>query len=166
MKSLKARKDVMRVRLAMYLVVACAAAVAAMGAQKRPDFSGRWLVIEPAHGAGTEIVLKQTEGLLTDAHSSEGGGHRNEYHLDGVEHTSTMQSHGMDLVTVSRAVWQGDKLSITTTTTYTPDRKLDQTMVWSIDEKGQLIIELTATMTGKPTEKTRIVHRKLPSAAD
>ena len=155
----------MRVRLAMYIAVACALAVSALGAQRRPDFSGRWLVIEPAHAAGTEMVLKQTEGVLTEGHDSEGGGHRLEYHLDGAEHTTTMVSHGMDVVTVSKAVWQGDKLSITTATTYSPDRKLDQTMIWSIDDKGQLIIDLTATMTGRPTEKTRIVHRKLPPAA-
>ena len=104
MKSFKVRSDTLKVRLSMYLVVACAAAVTAIGAQKRPDFSGRWLVIEPAHGAGTEMVLKQTETLLTEGHDSEGGGHRLEYHLDGAEHTSTMNSHGMDIVTAAQSL--------------------------------------------------------------
>jgi hypothetical protein len=154
----------MRVRLVACAVVAFVAALSAVSAQKRPDFSGRWIVVAPADSAGTEIVVKQTDALLTQAHDSEGGGHRLEYRLDGSEHKTTMASHGMDLVTLSRAVWQGDRLSITETTTYSPDRKLDQTMIWSIDEKGQLIIDLTATMTGRPTEKTRIVHKKVPPA--
>ena len=152
----------MRVRFAMYVTLACVAALSAVSAQKRPDFSGRWVVVEPAPAAGTEVVLKQTEALLTNSHDSEGDGHRNEYRLDGSEHTTTMRSHGTDIVTVSKAVWQGDRLSITTVTTYSPDRKLDQTMIWSLDEKGQLIIDLTETLTGRPTEKTRIVHKKVP----
>ena len=152
----------MRVRFAMYVAVACVAAFSAVSAQKRPDFSGRWVLVAPSEGAGTEMVLRQTATLLTNSHASEGDGHRLEYRLDGAEHTTKMKSHGTDIETVSRAVWQGDRLSITETTTYSPDRKLDQTMIWSIDEKGQLIIDLTATMTGRATEKTRLVHKKVP----
>jgi len=157
----------MKFRFAMCVAVACVAALSSVvSAQKRPDFSGRWILVTPGEGEGTEIVIKQTEALLTNSHASEGDGHRLEYRLDGSEHRTTMMSHGTDIVSVSRAVWQGDRLSITETTTYSPDRKLDQTMIWSIDEKGQLIIDLTSTMTGRPTEKAKLVHKKVPPAGN
>ena len=66
----------------------------------------------------------------------------------------------VNVVTLYRAEWKGDKLSITSATTYSQDRKLDQVMVWSLDDKGQLIIELTQTLTGQPTRTMRLVHRK------
>jgi hypothetical protein len=143
-------------------MVALMAAVSVVNAQKRPDFSGRWVLVTPGEGEGTEMIIKQTESLLTNSHDSEGGGHRLEYRLDGSEHRTTMMSHGENIVSLSKAVWEGDRLRITEITTYSPDRKLDQTMIWSIDEKGQLVIDLTSTMTGRATEKMRLVHRKLP----
>ncbi|HXT69195.1 MAG TPA: hypothetical protein VN700_05550 [Vicinamibacterales bacterium] len=151
----------MSIRTAVAIGLALALAPAAVSTQQKTDFSGRWVQLTPAEGAGGEQIIKQTETRLTMYHDSEGSGHSMVFNLDGTEGRSTMQSHGMDIVTVSKSAWTGGKLTITSKTTYTPDRVMDQVMVWSIDEKGQFIIDLTQTMTGRPTEKHTIVHKKL-----
>ena len=126
----------------------------------KPNFAGTWVQQLPAQGAGSEQVIKQTDKTLTISHASEGDGHQMVYNLDGTEAQSTMQSHGMAIVTVSKVTWNGNRMTITSTSTYEPGRVLDQTMVWSIDDKGQLVIDHTAAMTGLPVETTQIVYRK------
>ena len=142
------------------LVALLLALLAPLPAQQKPNFSGRWVQLSPSLGAGSEQVVEQTEATLTTTHDSEGGGHRFAYRLDGSDTTSTLQSHGMDIVTVSKANWNGNRLTITSTSTYTPERKLEQTFVWSIDEKGQLVVDLTQTMTGRATEQHQVIYRK------
>ena len=129
-------------------------------AQQKPNFSGRWVVVSPPEAAGPDQTIVHTDAELKLVHDAEGGEHNLVYRLDGREQKSTMRSHDMDVVTLYRAEWKGDKLSITSATTYSQDRKLDQVMVWSLDDKGQLIIELTQTLTGQPTRTMRLVHRK------
>jgi hypothetical protein len=148
-------------RIALAVTTVVLVALTPLVAQKKPNFSGRWVQISPEDGAGGEQLIQHTESTLTMSHDSEGDGHKLIYNLDGSESKMTMQSHGMDIVTIAKAVWNGDRLTITSATTYgSPDRKLDQTMVWSINEKGQLVIDLTQTSTGRPTEKLQVVHQK------
>jgi hypothetical protein len=131
-------------------------------AAQKPNFSGTWIQQQPALGAGGQQIVVHTEKELSVAHASEGDGHRLVYKLDGTEATSSMQSHGMDIVTTSKAEWKDDRLVITSVTTYPMPtlRTLNQTMVWWFDASGQLIVDLTQEMTGKPVESTKIVYKK------
>lgn len=138
-------------------------AASLVAAQQKPNFSGRWVQVTAGDGAGLEQTVVQTETELRLIHGSSGDDHHLSYRLDGQEGTSKLRMHDADIVTVSRAEWKGDKLSIASTTTYDPTRKLDQIMLWSLDEKGQLVIELTATMTGRKAESRRILYRKVPA---
>lgn len=93
-------------------------------------------------------------------HGSEGGEHNLEFILDGKEHRSTMASHGSEIVTLYTATWKGDRLTIVSKSTYPNGNVLDQTQVWSMDAKGQLIIDLTEASTGRPKTSMQIVHKK------
>lgn len=143
-----------------FTIVGVLALVAAAAAQQRPDFSGRWVVVSPAEGAGQEQRVEQTETTLTLSHGAEGDDHRMAYRLDGSESRNVITSHGSDLVTLSRCTWKGGALTIQSSTTYPDGRRLEQTMVWSLDEKGQLVIDGSESMSGRPPEKMRVVHRR------
>jgi hypothetical protein len=51
-------------------------------------------------------------------------------------------------------------MTATSTSTTPQGVVVNQTMVWSIDDKGQLVIDHTAVMPGIPTETTQVVYRK------
>jgi hypothetical protein len=138
-------------------VVALALAVSVTFAQKKPDFTGTWVTISPADAAGQEETFRQDANMLTNSHPSEGGGHSFTYRFDGVETRSVI---GNDVVTLSKAGWEGERLVATSTTTYGDGRKLEQRKVFSLDDKGQLVINLTQTMTGQPANTVTVVYRK------
>ncbi len=129
-------------------------------AQQKPDFSGRWAIVSPSDHAGLEQVVKHDATTLSTSHESEGGGHASIYKLDGSESRNVIVSHGSDLVTLSKASWTGNKLTITSTTTYSDGRKLDQRQVWSLDSDGRLVIEVTESMQGRPPTTITMVHKK------
>ena len=144
----------------LFVMVFAVIAAVAIHAQKRPDFSGTWVQISPAEGAGQEQVFTQTAVTLAMSHGSEGGHHALMYKLDGSESRNELSSHGDKIVTLSRAIWKGEQLVITSATAYPDGRKLDQVLTLSLDEKGQLVIEGTESMSGRGTEKLRVVSRK------
>jgi hypothetical protein len=142
---------------------ACAALFALSAgtfAQQRPNFSGTWIVVTPAGAAGQEETILQDEATLTRGHASEGGGHSFTYKLDGTETRQVMSSHGEDIVTLARASWDGDRLVITEATTYPDGRKRDAKSVWSLDSQGQLVIEFTERVAGKPPAAVKRVSKK------
>lgn len=144
----------------VFVLVGVLVAATATFAQKKPDFSGRWVVISPADQAGNEQSVKQDLTTLTTQHDSEGGGHDTTYKLDGSENRGVIRSHDEDLVTLSKAMWDGDKLSITSATTYPGGRKVDSKQVWSLNAEGQLVIEVTLTIAGNPPVKMTLLNQK------
>lgn len=129
-------------------------------ARQTPNFSGRWVMVSPPDGAGEEQTVTQDATTLSTAHAAEGPDHHAVYKLDGTESRNVMGSHGSEIVTPSRASWSGPQLTITSATTYPDGRKADQKEVWSLDPQGRLVIDLTQTMTGRPTTTMRRVHAK------
>lgn len=135
--------------------------VAALAGQSRPNFSGRWVQLSPSEGAGTEQRITHEGNQLLTQHASEGDDHELNYRLDGVETRSVITSHGEEIVSKSRAVWEQQQLVITTATEYPDGRKLDTRQVWSLDAKGQLNIAVTRSMTGRePTSVTAVFAKK------
>lgn len=140
------------------LVLAFAPAMAL--AQAKPDFTGTWIVVTPAEGAGQEQDVRHTATTLSKGHASEGGGHHATYKLDGTESRNSLTSHGQEIVTLSKALWDGDKVVITNATTYPDGRKLESKETWSLDSTGRLVIEMSMTMTGMPMQSMTVVHKK------
>lgn len=129
-------------------------------AQAKPNFTGTWVAVSPAEAAGQEQEVRHTATTLSTGHASEGAGHHETYKLDGTESRNELTSHGEKIVTLSKAVWDGDKVVITGATTYPDGRKLESKQTWSMNSSGQLVIEFTETMTGQPARSMTIVSRK------
>ena len=140
--------------LAILLTIAVAAA------QEKPNFAGRWVVMSPAADAGQEQTVTQTAATLTTGHASEGHGHRSVYKLDGTESRNVLVSHGEEIVTLSKASWSGNQLTITGDTTYPDGRKWHTKQIWSLDGEGRLIIDFTETGMNPTPTSTRRVHTR------
>ena len=134
--------------------------VAAVFAQQRPNFTGKWIAISPADAGGGAQTITHTEAKLSIVHGAEGTDHNLEFILDGKEHRSVMPTHGSEIVTLYTATWNGNRLTMLSKSTYPNGNVLDQTQIWSLDAKGQLIIDLTETSTGRPKSTMQIVHKK------
>jgi hypothetical protein len=150
----------MKNRQPLIVTVALVLAMVVTSAQEKPNFSGRWVVTPPASDAGLEQTVTQTAATLTTSHASEGHGHRSVYKLDGTESRNSLVSHGQEIVTLSKASWSGNQLTITSDTTYPDGRKRQTKQVWSLDSEGRLVTDFTESgMTPTPTT-TRRVHTR------
>ncbi len=145
-------------------VIAAVLLGAPIGAQvqPRPNFSGRWVQVTPADGAGQEQVVKHDADKLSASHDSEGGGHLLEYKLDGSETTQTLTSHGEPVTSRVRASWDKESLVITTTTNYGGERTVILRQAWSLDKSGQLVILVSPTVDGKHQSPITVVYAKRP----
>jgi len=134
--------------------------VSAPRAQRRPDFSGTWVVVSPAEAAGQEETIKQDATTFTRGHASGGGGHSFSYKLDGTESRLVMKSHGEEIVTLAKASWEGDRLVIAEGVTYADGRKSRRTLAWSLDSQGPLVMEFTEQFDGKPLTTMKVVSKR------
>ena len=158
------------------------ATTAGMYAQAKPDFSGKW-VMDPASapappaaapdgggrgggrgggggaGFGQEFTAKQDAKMLTITRAQGDQTITAMYMLDGSESKNTVAGRGGQQEQVSKAMWDGNKLVITTTVNAggTP---AEQKRVLSM-EGGNLVIEQTnpARGGGAPTT-AKVVYKK------
>ena len=133
----------------------------AAGAQQKPNFSGRWVVVSPEKGAGTEQIVKHDDKTLSTEHASEGGGHRMSYQLDGIERRNAMPSRGDEIVILSKAIWDGDRVVITSQTSYPNGMKTQSKEIWSLDAQGRLVIDYTESGPGGAAgPSVKVIHVK------
>jgi hypothetical protein len=116
--------------------------------------------VSPADAAGQEQVVKHDATSLSTAHESEGDGHRATYKLDGSESRNVLTMGGGDIVTLSKAEWTGNQLTITSSTVYPDGRKLAQKEIWSMDAEARLVITFTQTMSGQPEMSMKLIYKK------
>ncbi len=145
-----------------FLVMAAATVVAAvsLGAQAKPNFSGKWVdgssaaggcrtltVDVPAAvplragfqpGFGPEFTVKQDDTTLS---ISRGQGSPLVYKLDGSESKNTVTRNGEQQEQIAKATWAGDKLVIATEVNF-QGNVAEQKRVLSL-ENGNLVIEQT-----------------------
>jgi hypothetical protein len=129
---------------------------AALAAQQKPNFSGQWV---PVDREGRRQVVEHTATSLTIGDASARGGQRFVYKLDGSETRNVTPTHAGDIVTVSKAWWSGDALTLASATTYPTGRKRDDRQVWSLDKDGRLVVEHTQT-TPAGLKTTKVVYTK------
>ena len=98
-------------------------------AQQKPDFTGTWVVVTPADSAGQEQFVRHTPTTLSTGHAAEGDGHNALYKLDGSESRNELGSRGQVIVTISKAVWEGATLVITSSTPYSNGGKMDSKQI-------------------------------------
>ena len=145
----------------LQLLIGFALATAPLVAEfQKPNLSGTWVQVSPAEGAGQEETIRQDDKSLTRGHPSEGGSHTSVIKLDGTVSRNVLTSHGEDIVTVSNATWDGDRLVITSDTTYSDKRRLKTKEVLWIDGEGRLNVEFSETMDGGEPRTVKAVFRK------
>ena len=174
-------------RRALTVVAAAAFALStatAALAQGKPDFSGKWTLdaasapaapaAAPAGGGGgggrgggrggggglgQEFTAKQDANTLTITRQQGGNEVTATYKLDGSESKNTTQGRGGPQESTSKAMWEGNKLVITTTQDFggnSVERKMTLSM-----EGGKLAVEQTAPGRGggEPTT-TKVMYNK------
>ena len=169
----------LRVLAVAIVSVAFAAGVLA---QAKPDFSGKW-VMDPASapapppggapggpgggrgggrggaGFGQEFTATQDAAALTITRMQGDQTVTAVYKLDGSESKNMVAGRGGQQEQVSKAAWEGNKLSITTTVNF-GGNNVEQKRVLSI-EAGNLVIEQTAPgRDGGPPTTTKLVYKK------
>lgn len=147
-----------------FAVIAMTLAVGfAAGAQDKPDFSGKWVAVDPQPappnnaaaggggprggggrgfqpGFGPEFTVKQDAKTLTITRG--GQAPVLTYKLDGSESKNTMTRDGQQIDQISTAKWEGNTLVIVTQLTFQGNTR-EQRRVLSIDG-GNLVIDQTS----------------------
>jgi hypothetical protein len=149
--------------------------MAGLQAQGKADFSGTWTLVPdpdaapPAGGGGRggrggrggggggicgqACTIAQDGTALTVTRTTQGGEQRMVYRLDGSETKSMQQGRGGEIEIVSKAMWEGNSVSITTTR---PGRQggpaVTQKSVLSVNA-GALTIENTTEGQPAPTKQ-------------
>jgi hypothetical protein len=166
----------------MAIAVVTMALAASAFAQAKPDFSGKWMM-DPASapappagggggggggrgggrgggaGFGQEFEAKQDAAALTITRVQGDQTVTAVYKLDGSESKNMVAGRGGQQEQVSKAAWEGSKLSITTTLNF-GGNAIEQKRVLSL-EGGNLVIEQTAPGRdgGAPTT-SKVVYKK------
>jgi hypothetical protein len=170
----------MRRQLVTTAVAVVFAAAVSVLAQAKPDFSGKW-VMDPATapaapaggggggggrggggggvGFGPEFTAKQDAKVLTVTRTQGDQTVTATYNLDGSESKNMVAGRGGQQEQVSKAVWDGAKLVITTTVNF-GGNAAEQKRVLSM-EGGNLAIEQTnpGRQGGAPTT-AKVVYKK------
>ena len=171
----------MRRNFLVVAVVLMFGAAASLAAQAKPDFSGKW-VMDPASapappagapagggrgggggggrgGFGNEFTIAQNAKTLTITRMQGDQTVSTVYNLDGSESKNTVQGRGGATEQVSKAMWDGAKLVVTTTIN-AGGNNIEQKRVFAM-EGGNLTIETTQPgRDGGPGTPTKLTYKK------
>ena len=173
----------MRRNFLVVAVVLMFGAAASLAAQAKPDFSGKW-VMDPAAapaapagggggggggrgggrgggGFGNEFTIVQNAKTLTITRMQGDQTVTTVYNLDGSESKNMVAGRGGGEPTaqISKAVWDGAKLVVTTTIN-AGGNNIEQKRVFAM-EGANLTIETTAPgRDGGPGTPTKVTYKK------
>ena len=148
----------MRHVTAILSVAAVVLMAAGLAAQAKPNFAGDWMMVGPdgRGNPGATLTITQSAGAITLADT--GGGQAPTpgtltYKLDGSDSRNTVAGRGGGAPTeqVSKAMWAGNKIVVTTATGSGEERR-----TFSMDD-ADLVIETTApSRYGGPPRVTKV----------
>jgi len=160
----------MRRNFLVVAVVLMFGTAASLAAQAKPDFSGKW-TLDPASapappagapaggGFGNEFTIAQNAKTLTITRMQGDQTVTTTYNLDGSESKNTTQGRGGPQEQVSKAMWDGAKLMVTTTIN-AGGNTIEQKRVFAM-EGGNLTIETTQPgRDGGPGTPTKLTYKK------
>jgi hypothetical protein len=140
-------------------------------AQGKPDFSGSWtMVVDPnaappaggrggrgggRGGMGAAATIAQDASTMTITRTTQAGEVKTVYNLDGSDSKNMVAMGGNQMEQVSKAVWEGSKLVVTTTSDF-GGNTFTTTQKFSLDASGNLTLEVTSPGRGggEPTTTT------------
>jgi hypothetical protein len=125
----------------------------ALSAQAPPNFAGKWtLVADPTAapagggrgmgGIGQTATIVQDATALTITRTTQMGEFTSTYKLDGSDSKNTMNMGGNAVDLVSKAKWEGSKLTVHTTMNLNGN-PVETSMVMALDADGNLMVETT-----------------------
>lgn len=143
-------------------LLALALLAAALTAQTRPDFSGKWIDARTVDGKQvieeTLVVTQDAQGLSYISYSANGReGERLAVLFDG---TPKSQARRMAGEAISTASWEGNALVVATTVKRPGQPDYTYQRRWSIDSSSQLVIESTRRVEGEAPRTTKTVYRR------
>jgi len=183
-RSEHSKGSMMRRNFLIVAVVLMFGATASLAAQAQPDFSGKW-TLDPASapappagapaggggggggrgggrgggGFGNEFTIAQNAKTLTLTRMQGDQTVTTVFNLDGSESKNTVQGRGGATEQVSKAVWDGAKLVVTTTIN-AGGNNIEQKRVFAM-EGGNLTIETTQPgRDGGPGTPAKLVYKK------
>ena len=126
---------------------------ATLSAQTPPNFAGKWtLVVDPnaapagggrgMGGIGQSATVVQDATTLTITRTTQVGEFTSTYKLDGTESKNTMNMGGNAVDLLSKAKWEGSKLTVATTMNI-GGNTVETSMVMALDPDGNLLVETT-----------------------
>lgn len=126
---------------------------ATLSAQTPPNFAGKWtLVVDPnaapagggrgMGGIGQSATIVQDATTLTITRTTQVGEFTSTYKLDGSETKNTMNMGGNAVDLLSKAKWEGSKLTVATTMNLNGN-PVETSMVMALDADGNLLVETT-----------------------
>lgn len=126
---------------------------ATLSAQTPPNFAGKWtLVVDPnaapagggrgMGGIGQSATIVQDATTLTITRTTQVGEFTSTYKLDGTESKNTMNMGGNAVDLLSKAKWEGSKLTVATTMNLNGN-PVETSMVMALDADGNLLVETT-----------------------
>jgi len=126
---------------------------ATLPAQAPPNFAGKWtLVVDPnaapagggrgMGGIGQSATIVQDATTLTITRTTPVGEFTSTYKLDGTESKNTMNMGGNAVDLLSKAKWEGSKLTVATTMNI-GGNTVETSMVMALDPDGNLSVETT-----------------------
>jgi hypothetical protein len=125
--------------------------IAALAAQAKPNFAGKWtMVAAPTApgpgggfgGLGQEFTAAQDDKALTITRSVQGTEIKSVYNLDGSDSKNTLNFQGTAFEQVSKVKWDGGKLGITTRADFNGNA-FETSLSLSLDASGILTVEST-----------------------
>ena len=151
---------------ALALVVAAAPAVA----QEKPNFAGSWTMVPDPNapqgggrggmgGLGQAFTITQDATTLTITRTTQNGEVKMVYNLDGSESKNMMQGRGGQMEQVSKAVWDGSKLVITTNLNM-GGNPVTRTQTFTLDGSGQIVVVTSGPGRGGEQMTTTVTYKK------
>jgi hypothetical protein len=156
----------MRHVTAILSVAAVVVLAAGLAAQARPSFAGEWKVVaDPDSGGGRggpgiDLTITQSAAAMTVEYRADGQAPapaKLTYKLDGSVSKNTMAARGGGAPTeqVSKAMWAGNNI-VVTTTTGAGDEKRTFSM-----EGGDLVVQTSApARDGRAPNVTKVTYKK------
>jgi hypothetical protein len=152
----------MRRVTAVLSVAAVVLMAAGLAAQTRPSFAGEWKMDVPMGQGSPGVDLIITQDTTTTTVEYPRGGPapapvKLTYKLDGSGSKNTMAGRGGGAPTeqVSKAIWAGNKLVVTTTTSAGEEKR-----TFSM-EGGNLVVETSApARDGRAPDVTKVTYKR------
>lgn len=150
----------------MLALLALVVGTSPLFAQAKPNFSGHWTVIPDTTKTGmmgmtsTDATIAQDEKTMTVTRMTQMGEVKVVYNLDGSDSKNTVQMGPSAVDLVSKAKWDGNKLTINTTIN-AGGNAVETSSVYSLDANGNLVVEQTLpSMGGGPGMVVKTSYKK------